>query len=381
MTSVGAGLARLHRHHAAGPLGSGSPLPDQGAVPGASPVAPLAASLGRAAMVTPPSEPPRCAGLRHALLNDFAYGFPLQDSPFQVVARRLGGSVREVLGHCQLLGDSGALDAIRVQWSPDLQRVRWRCGVARTRRPDEALLRQLGAHPGLTHCHWIESVDGAAPPRGMPTLWFDLVARDRAAADAQRARLAVELGELLCLPLDGADGEADAACRCGRDGGPCTDPELASRCEAGLPLQAHPFRSVSEALHRSEREVLVTLRRWQRAGLLADLGLAPPTLRQDSLWTVAAVATGADAPGARAALLGLPGVAEVRLLPGHPRWPWRVMVAAAGAASQSAALLQRALAASGLDGCERRLMRVHRVQLRRAPLLFTHPADASHAAA
>lgn len=332
-------------------------------------------------MVTPPSEPPRCAGLRHALLNDFAHGFPLQDSPFQVVARRLGGSVREVLGHCQLLGDSGALDAIRVQWSPDLQRVRWRCGAARKRRPDETLLRLLEAQPGLTHCHWIDSVDGAAPPGGMPALWFDLVARDRAAADAQHARLAAELGELLCLPLDGADGDADVACRCGHEGGPCTDTELASRCEAGLPLQAHPFRSVSEALHRSEREVLGTLRRWQRAGLLADLGLASPTLRHESLWTVAAVAAGPQALAARAALLGLPGIAEVRLLPGHPRWPWRVMVAAAGAAPQSAALLQRALAASGLDAFERRLMRVHRVQLRRAPLLFASTAAEPHAAA
>lgn len=381
MTPAGAGPARLHRHHAAGSVGPGGPHPNPGAVPWVSPMAPLAAPLPRPAVLVPPSEPPRCAGLRNALLNDFAHGFPLQDSPFQVVARRLGGSVREVLGHCHVLSDTGALDAIRVRWSAELQRVRWRCGVARTRRPDQTLLRLLGAQPGLTHFDWIEAVDGVAPPAGMPTLWFDLVARDRRAADGQRARLAGELGELLCMPLNEAHDDAGVACRCGRDGGPCTDTELARRCEAGLPLQAHPFRSVSEALHRSEREVLGSLRRWQRAGLLADLGLAPPALRQESLWTVAAVAASADAVGARTALLALPGVAEVRALPAHPRWPWRFMVAAAGATAQSAALLQRALAASGLDACERRLMRVHRVQLRRTPLLFGDPANEVHAAA
>ncbi|MBI3157148.1 MAG: hypothetical protein HYZ20_17345 [Burkholderiales bacterium] len=333
-------------------------------------------------MVAPPGEPPRCAGLRHALLSEFAHGFPLQDSPFQVVARRLGGSVREVLGHCHVLSDSGALDSIRVHWSAELERVRWRCGVECAAGPDDAALRALAAQPGVTHCDWIESIDGAVPPAGMPTLWFDLVARDRDAAEAQLEPLAAALGSPLCLPLQACEvGDDRDGCRCGVAAGPCTDPDLARRCEAGLPLQAHPFRSVSEALHRSEREVLGTLRRWQRAGLLADLGLAPPAQRHETLWTVAAVAAPADGGVAGSALLALPGVAEAVSLPGHPRWPWRLLVGTVGATAQSAALLQRALAACDLGARERKLLRVHRMQLRHAPLLFAGPVDEVRAAA
>lgn len=324
-----------------------------------------------------PAEPARCAGLRHALLHDWAQGFPLQEAPFQVLARRLGGSVREVLGHCHVLSDAGALDAIRVHWSPALQRVHWRCGLSIGGRPGPALLAALASLPGSTHCAWIEP-DDQAPATGGPDLWFDLVARDATAASAQLARLEAEHGPALCLPLHGPQAPD---CRCEAVGGPCADAELARLCEAGLPLRARPFRSLSEATRRSEREVLRTLRRWRRDGLLGDLGLAGPTGRHESLWTVAAVAEVVPDDARRAALLALPGVAEVYALPGDPQWPWRLLVAAAGASPLTKALLLSALASCGLDGRPRRLMREHRVHWRATPLLFAEPGGAPGAGA
>lgn len=320
-----------------------------------------------------PPEPARCAGLRHALLHDWVEGFPLQEAPFQVLARRLGGSVREVLGHCHVLSDAGVLDAIHVRWSPALQRVHWRCGLSIGGRPGPELLEALAALPGVTQCAWIEPDDDAPPAPG-PDLWFDLAARDAAAARAQLARLGPAYGPPLCLPL-GESADDDADCDCESVGGPCADAELARLCEAGLPLRARPYRSLSEATHRSEREVLGTLRRWRRDGLLHDLGLAGPPDRRERLWTVAAVADVAPDDARRAALLALPGVAEVVGLPGHPRWPWRLLVHAAGASPQTNALLLCALAACGLDRQPRRLMREHRFRWRHAPQLFADRVD------
>lgn len=324
-----------------------------------------------------PAEPARCAGLRQALLHDWAQGFPLQEAPFQVLARQLGGSVREVLGYCHVLSDAGALDAIHVRWSPALQRVRWRCGLSAGGRPGPAVLEALAALPGVMQCAWIEPDDGAAGAPG-PDLWFDLVARDAAAARAQLACLIGTDGLPLCLPLGAPSDEA--GCRCESVGGPCADAELARLCEAGLPLRASPYRRLAEATHRSEREILGTLRRWQRDGLLQGLGLAGPPDRHERLWTVAAVADVAPDEARCAALLAFPGVAEVVGLPGHPRWPWRLLVRAAGASPQTDALLVGALAASGLDRYPRRLMREHRFRWRHAPLLFAEAAGRPGAA-
>jgi hypothetical protein len=324
------------------------------------------------------AEPARCAGLRHALLHDWRQGFPLQDSPFQVLARRLGGTLREVLGHCHALSDEGSLDAIRVHWSPALQRVRWRCGLRPDGRPGAELLASVAALPGVTGWDWIESVDdaadgGATLAGAVPDLWFDLVARDAAAARVQRDWFEARHGLVSCVALDN-DGAA-AGCDCARDAGPCTDPDLARHCEAGLPLVAHPYRAVSDALKRSEREVIATLRHWQRAGRVQRLALGGPLERAQTLWTVAAVAGAARDPGVSAALLARAGVAEVQVLPEREGGPPLVLVAASGASPQARGLLERALAACGLADRPRRLLQVQRVRLRNAPLLFARPGE------
>ncbi|MBX3635156.1 MAG: hypothetical protein KF683_07185 [Rubrivivax sp.] len=323
--------------------------------------------------------PARCAGLRRTLQHGWEQGFPLQDSPFQVLARQAGGTVREVLGQCHRLADAGALDAIRVHWSAGLQRVRWRCGVALAGAPPDAVLRTLAALPGVAAWEWAEpaapSTVVGAGAFGGPALWFEIAARSVASARAQYAQvLALGLG-LLCLELEGRDeGDDGPGCACMVSGGPCSDPVLARRCEAGLPLVARPYRSLSDAVQRSEREVLATLRRWQRQGQVTAVGLGAPVAGAESLWSLCALAGDADADDDRAAtrarLLAQPGIAEVTRLPGHAQWPYRWLVGAPGAPTPGDALLERALAACGLRARPRRWLHVRRVRLRAAPLLF-----------
>ena len=132
----------------------------------------------------PQPGPARCAGLRHALLHDWQQGFPVEASPFQVLARRLGGSVREVMAHCHALGEEGALAGISIRWGESLQRVHWRCVLTtRPRRPAEfaACLRAL---PGVTGWEEIVPLD-AERDDAVPALWFDLHARDLASAQAR----------------------------------------------------------------------------------------------------------------------------------------------------------------------------------------------------
>lgn len=337
----------------------------------------------------PAAGPARCAGLRRTLLHGWEQGFPLQDSPFQVLARQTGGTLRELLGHCHTLADTGALDVIRVHWGATLQRVRWRCAVAPAAARLGELQQALGRLPGVTAWEFAEPAAPATPPArdgdpfAGPTLWFEIVARSAASARAQRARIEALADDLLCLALAGRDAIDEPGCRCDAHAGPCGDPELARRCEAGLPLVAHPYRGLSEAVQRSEREVLARLRGWKRQGQLTAVSLCAPVAGAESLWSQCALAGEEDdaaAAALRERLLAQTGIAEVTLLPGHARWPYRFLVGVPGAPIPGDALLARALAACGLASRRRRLLHVRRVGVRAAPLLFADPGDAGAAA-
>lgn len=323
----------------------------------------------------PQPGPARCAGLRHALLHDWQQGFPVEASPFQVVARRLGGSVREVMAHCHALGEEGALAGIRIHWAATLRRVHWRCVIVpRPRRPAE-LAACLGALPGVTGWEEIAPVD-ADRDAALPALWFDLHARDVASAQSQLSWLEKRHGPVLRLAMHASSVQAEAPCDCERSGGPCADPVLARRCEQGLPLVTHPYRALSRELGRSEREVMAALRRWQHGGSVESVSLGTNGPCAESLWTALALGGGPLAAPQRQALCGRPGVAEVLSLPPHDALPWRALLAAPGASPQVAQRLQAAVAAAGEGARPRVAMHLRRVRLREAPRLFAGVAPA-----
>lgn len=297
------------------------------------------------------SEPGACAGLRRALLSEARAGLPLAEAPFQVLARRHGGTVREWMNHCHALEREGTLEAIRAHWGPALARVRWRCGLAQA---DAGWARMAEATPGLTL--W-----DCAPPLAGAIVWFELAARDEASARAQLAPIEGRYGPVHRLAA------APPAAACGAGACPCTDPALAAQCEAGLPLVAQPWRVLARRLRRPERAVVAELRQWQRQGALAALALDPPDRPHEEAWVGAAI-DGAPLDAAAAqALRGAPGVAEVWNGDGSPGEPFGAWIAGRGSAAD---MLERALQRAGIDAARARIVPVRRTRVRAAPRLF-----------
>lgn len=298
------------------------------------------------------SAPEACAGLRQALLHEAGTGFPLAEAPFQVLSRRHGGTVRELLAHCQALQREGSLQGIRVHWSPALHRVRWRCGLQAVDAAWPAIAR---ATPGLT-------VWDRTPPAAGCTLWFDLAARDEGAALAQLAPIEARYG--FVHRLAAAPVPAD----CGESACPCADPQLAEGCEAGLPMVAQPWRVLARQLHRPERAVIASLRRWQQAGRLAGLGLEAPEQLHEERWQAACITGAVLDPAAVAALRAAPGVAELWVAPEGAGWPFAAWVAARGAGTDA---LDRALRRAGITPERVQPVAVLRTRVRAEPRLFS----------
>lgn len=323
-----------------------------------------------------------CAGLRRSLLSEWREAFPIEHSPFQPLARRLGGSLREVLHHCQTLVAEGATQGLRVDWHPDLQRVGVRMAVRGIAWPFAH--RPTGAEPtALTTWNAIESItrfEGVSVVPDPPAGWVDLHAVDRAHLRQQidRLRQSTPGVDWLEAPLL----KSAEPCRCHEDGGPCADPVLASRCEQGLDLVAHPYCALASELGRTEREVVRALKRWRHSGRLASLGLAAPHAAGESLVFYAALDDRRLDIEVLASLATRPGVVSVsrtEMSERGERWPWGTLVQLAVPAHAGPALLARTLHASGLSEGVRAVVTVRQFRVRQAPMLFATDA-ATHRA-
>lgn len=335
------------------------------------------------AALAPRRPPTECGGLRRSLLHDWQLDFPLEPSPFQHLARRHGGSLRELLQHCQGLVAEGACAGLQVRWHPRLGR----CGL-RLATGDEAGLRQAAALadelPGLTGWHLIHEVlagPGGPLPPGLQAGagWLDLHAMSAPLLQAQQTRLlqatpgrAWWLARHVSRPLP---------CDCPLHDGPCADPGLAGRCELGLPVVAHPYLGLAHALHRSERQVLATLRQWRQSGRMVGLGLtagaggAAAGPRQVAM----ALVDNRLFDGLDEAQLALrPAVVAVHrctaLAPAGP-WGETSLVELAVPPQADAALLVRALRQAGLGAHTRAVLRAAHHGVRPQPLLFAPPVQ------
>jgi hypothetical protein len=297
------------------------------------------------------TEPEACAGLRRAVLTEGRAGLPLAEAPFQVLARRHGGTVREWMNHCHALQREGTLEAIRAHWGPDVARVRWRCGLPQA---DAGWSRLAEATPGITL--WDRT-----PPLAGATLWFELAARDEGSARAQLSLIQGRYGPVRRLAA------AAPTAPCGASDCPCSDPALAAQCEAGLPLVAQPWRVLARRLRRPERAVVAELRRWQRQGTLAALALDPPEQSHEEAWVGVAIDGPPLDPAAAQALRGAPAVAEVWVGDGVPGAPFGTWIAARGSATEA---LQRALQRAGVDSARARCVPLRRMWVRDEPRLF-----------
>lgn len=231
----------------------------------------------------------------------------MQASPFQVLARQTGASLRELMTQCHTLQRMGALQGPRVQWGARVSAWRLRGHFHGPTAVEQAALQRLIDLPGTA---WVEWCEG-----DLSGLVFELQARSSSVLRQQRERLTDWAAQQSGAALHwiGLPEPACRHCTCGEHGGPCTDPELAQRLEGGLPLCSHPFQAVAAELGRSEREVLAQLRRWQEAGDLHGLSLAPPHRAQQQ--AVASVLLhGPFGPELLQRLVLHPGVVEAQPL-------------------------------------------------------------------
>ncbi|MBB5204898.1 hypothetical protein HNQ51_002217 [Inhella inkyongensis] len=278
-----------------------------------------------------------CAGLRQTLLHGWQQGFPVQPSPFQVLAQRTGGTLREVLGQCQQMQRNGALQGVQVQWGEPLRRVRWRCGLWAPEAELEAAGRAAAALPA---CVLLERVEAAVPD--LPSLWLELEALRSEVIESQLQTLALRwrLGPRLSL-------QHAAPCHCHEHLGPCCDEPLAQALERGLPLVAHPYQELALKLQRSERQVLARLRDWIEGGDVQTLSLAAPHQPHRQSWALAAVEVD-PTPALLARLRELSATSELRRLPRLPDWPFGLFIGMAAPQELTGGALDPLLQAAGL---------------------------------
>ncbi len=309
----------------------------------------------------------RCGGLRQALLSEWATAFPLEPSPFHSLARRHGGSAREMLLHCQTLQREGATAGVRLHWAPALRGASRR--VMAWGAPDDvaAAAPALAAAPGLSS--WNERLDGAVPG---PALWADLEGRDAAALHAQAQALAEATPRLRWATGALSPPAEPSTCRCHHGGGPCADPALARLCERALPMVARPFRALAVELQRSERALLQTLRNWRCSGRLSHAGLARTLPRASAVRVLGALAGPPLEASVVEALLRQSSI--VRVMPGcadeAAGWPWTTLVECGAPPAAAPELLARAFAACGLRERAGTLLTVRQHRVRDEPLLF-----------
>ena len=317
----------------------------------------------------PVAVPAAGTGLRQVLRQEGQAGIPIESQPFVSLARQVGGGLREVLASCRQLAGDDPAHGIQVHWSPALGRVRWRVSTVAPPAQHAAAAEAIARLPGVARWTARESLPGApdeALEPAAPTIWFDLVARDVAAASAQLRQLRRQVPTLSWWAhRPGPAGSTAAApCRCDAGCGPCADPDLAVLCERGLPVVARPYQAAASALGRSERDVVLRLRGWHRARQLLSLTMSAADDTGDGLQIVATWPRLTLRPGDAEALAAAPGVSAVEQewLPG---WPVGVIAAPGGHAA-----LRRALQGCGLPVAQAHgwIVRTHR--LRSEPLLF-----------
>lgn len=289
--------------------------------------------------------PSCCAGLRQTLLRGWQQDFPLDPSPFRLMAARSGATPRELLSTCQALQRSGALQPIRVRWGPAMRREHWRLAFD----PGDdaaALAAALAAQPG---CLRIERPDDGAV---LALVWAEIEALDTAALQRQLDRLPCPPQARLQLPLPGAE-----------PGVPCDDPRLAACIEQGLRLCTKPFADCARQLGCSEHRVLAQLHAWRRTGQLEGLVLRPTPTRVLQPGVLALWQRLLPPEDVLDRLRSAPGIDRVVVGPGDASWPWRL------------SLVLRATPQLGLEQLSERVSGLGEAPDLRVPLRISQPRE------
>lgn len=215
--------------------------------------------------------------LAFSLLNDFQRDFPLVPRPFEVLARRVGSPVQEVMHAFAQLFAAGLVSRIGAILAPNAFGASTLAALAVPRHRLDAVAAIVNGFQEVNHNYAREHTYN---------LWFVLTAPTRARIDAVLAEIAAATG---CEPLDlpmaqayhidlGFDLRGTLAKRTGT--APViaqrlsdTEQRLLAALEDGLALVPRPFARLGMRAGMTEAEVLHTLARWRDSGALKRFGV------------------------------------------------------------------------------------------------------------
>jgi DNA-binding Lrp family transcriptional regulator len=217
-----------------------------------------------------------------SLLNDFQRGFPLAPAPFDVISRKLGLGVEEVLDTLRRLVREGAISRVGAVFRPNRIGVSTLAAMAVPEARLDEIAQRVSAHAEVNHNYEREH---------RFNLWFVATATDATHLDRVLREIEQETGyAVVRLPMVqdyhidlGFDlrptvaladhRHMQGAAAKGSVSLDARDYALIAAIQDGLPLVARPYAAIGAAIDPEENEVLRRLERLLNQDVIKRFGV------------------------------------------------------------------------------------------------------------
>lgn len=322
------------------------------------------------------------------LLGAWQRDLPLVPRPFAVLAAHLETSEPDVINRLKRLCRSGAVSRVGGVVRPNVIGASTLAAMAAPDLQVEEIAAVIGEEPGVNHSYLRENKQN---------LWFVVTGPDRDHVTQSLARISKRAGRRvfdlrlersyhidLGFPLDGWGAKhceaIDAPARCAAFEPRQGDAQLMQALTHGLPLGPYPFRSIAEALGRSEANVIARLTQLRAAEVITRLGVI---VRHRALgWRSNAMVVWDVSPDgidrAGATLAAIPGVnlcyRRTRL---KGEWPYNLYcMVHAKARADALKIITLASEAARLTDCPRQILFSSRC-FKQTGAMLTAPKEAA----
>lgn len=295
------------------------------------------------------------------LLNDYQRDFPLVSAPFAHIGADRGLSETEVLAQYRRWQQEGVVNRIGAVFAPRRVGASTLAALQAPAGRLEWVASRVSAHPEVNHNYGREHAYN---------LWFVVTAPDARRLQAVLAAIEAETGcPVISLPLVeefhidlGFDLAGSAAPRQPVAAIPSLDRPIALNREEqglmpilqeGLPLEAHPFKTLAYRAGLAEERLLAFIGEWLERGILKRFGVV---VRHHELGYTANAMCVWAVPEEQVSALGTQLAAEsgvtlcYRRRPQAPHWPYNLFCMIHGKARDEVVAHRQELAARlGLD--------------------------------
>jgi len=219
--------------------------------------------------------------LQLSLLNDFQRGFPLVSAPFDVISRRLGLGVEDVLETLRRLTREGVISRVGAVFCPNRIGVSTLAAMAVPTERLAEVAQQVNAYPEINHNYerehrfnlWFVAI--AANPAHLERVLHDI--EQQTGLPVMRLPMVQDYHIDLAFDLRPTVGMA------GRNRHKAAAPRaleldtldyaLVEAIQEGLPLIVRPYAAVGAHIGISEADVLSRLARLLDHGIIKRLGI------------------------------------------------------------------------------------------------------------